>query len=1083
MTDIGAELSSELTRIIECPYPASLANLAGLLARTDAHTIRACIHNRPPCAVARLATLVCEALPLWAYTLRVLHSLCHSPEFRDKLLLQNHGLLNALLAKANSSQRDFDDYVELCVLILSRPLPESVSLPTSAQSFFLRVFEKATQKPDLSTLKPVYCMLNGACRQLLGLLPTETRQQFDRELCHILSSNGTGQNSMLLLWCFGIVLLAEHPENVGALQNLRSSFDQPVSTPHLEQQWKTASGRKLFGSTSGLYKTINLTYLSVIWAAKGDVGVTDAEAIEGIRIAVRTLWFVDRDIREGWPKSSALAKNIFPKLPSKILRSGICPALQLEALCFYAMIAGEKYLLPEVVAQYEDCLTQIPSFANADSLGETLSVSLPIFAPHLQENSVRTLLYGILNACISAPTSHQLSNFITLIDGLTTALRSCALLRSKMLLAISSNNLQEKLWSFIHDRSVKESSTCRTNAASLHREVVSATIASLLTLVLTMGPTELSVPHVLVAALIKKQRELPYVSSQCSHILATAPPSISLFQQECTQFTGQHLQDWRDRLKSELESQNFYQRDSVVRSVAQICQDLETRCNTVEEPLRREQERSKELEQQISQLKEQVSSLKSQADDDRYHLEGLEDEKLIMAEEKNRVATKLDELKVEFAEADRAVQETLRTVQEEFHAKELDFRSATFKHEENIRAGANEIEALNGSVSQLRRTLEENKAKQDALHEQHQDLQSRFDESESQLDSERETVFRQSEEIKRLKNQNTDIDNQLLSTETELEVITGRLSDLQVSHQELVQSSEEVLRELEVKYTDDMDAAAAKAEDQSAKLNNELQIALHKGREAKEAYDEVRREFQLLQNSVPPLEAKLQELTEFCTEQEEELEELRTLRRNVLKSFGLATPNPLAIRSAARPQTETNDPQTPRAPREHRRRKSAIQTQDVMPKATGSTQGPPNTTMENVADASSDSHGSQNGPTPKRPKPRPSFKVPAMHTPYTQKPILNSRSLSKKLSPSKRSALRQLSPNRRHTTVGFAASENEEEYQYDETTSARKRRGSLQQPDFDMDDFLAGTPLMTPGRFETGTGRVPDEDDVTTTEL
>ena len=40
----------------------------------------------------------------------------------------------------------------------------------------------------------------------------------------------------------------------------------------------------------------------------------------------------------------------------------------------------------------------------------------------------------------------------------------------------------------------------------------------------------------------------------------------------------------------------------------------------------------------------------------------------------------------------------------------------------------------------------------------------------------------------------------------------------------------------------------------------------------------------------------------------------------------------------------------------------------------------------------------------------------------------------------------------------------------------------IEQADVDMDDeFMAGTPL-TPG-FMAGTGRVPDEDDASTTEL
>lgn len=221
-------------------------------------------------------------------------------------------------------------------------------------------------------------MLNGACRKLLIALPAEVRQQFDRELCHILSSNGTGQNSMLLLWCFGIVILAEHPEEFGNSRNL--DLQQPTSTAGLEKQWKMTSGRKLFGSPNGLYKTINLTYLSVIWAIKGDVGVSNTEAIEGIRIAVRTLRFVDRDARESWPNSSALAKNIFPKLPTKLLRADINPAVQLEALCFYAMIAGANNLPMELVTQYQRCLTTLEDLVDADALCEILLISLPIFA-------------------------------------------------------------------------------------------------------------------------------------------------------------------------------------------------------------------------------------------------------------------------------------------------------------------------------------------------------------------------------------------------------------------------------------------------------------------------------------------------------------------------------------------------------------------------------------------------------------------------------------------------------------------------------------------------------------------------------
>jgi hypothetical protein len=173
---------------------------------------------------------------------------------------------------------------------------------------------------------------------------------------------------------------------------------------------------------------------------------------------------------------------------------------------------------------------------------------------------------------------------------------TCPVLSTKLLCALSSTTLQGKAWNLVRDTALAIDLGCRTYAESLHRDVLAATITLILNLAIIGRSDELSLPPQLISGLIMRQRNLPHLPKQCSHAASNPnAPSISLFQQESTPFTGQHLQDWRNRLKSELESQNSYQRDSIVRSVAQICQDLETRCNTVEEPLRREKTRSREL--------------------------------------------------------------------------------------------------------------------------------------------------------------------------------------------------------------------------------------------------------------------------------------------------------------------------------------------------------------------------------------------------------------------------------------------------------------------------------------------------------
>lgn len=264
------------------------------------------------------------------------------------------------------------------MLLLSRPLPASIPLPASAQPFFLRVFERARQSPEVNTLKPLYSMLNGACRNLLSLLSAEKREQFDQVLSRVLSSNGAGQDYMLMLWCFGIVLLVEHSGDIDPPQSPLSSIEPPAAA--LGRRWKTASGHKMFGSIEKVYKAINLTYLSVIVATKGDAGVSDVDAVEGIRIAICTLRCVDGSALKAWPKSSLLAKGTFSKLPLKIMRAGINPAVQLEAMCFYAMVAGQDNLSADIVTQYERCLVRATDLANSECLGETLLISLPLYS-------------------------------------------------------------------------------------------------------------------------------------------------------------------------------------------------------------------------------------------------------------------------------------------------------------------------------------------------------------------------------------------------------------------------------------------------------------------------------------------------------------------------------------------------------------------------------------------------------------------------------------------------------------------------------------------------------------------------------
>jgi hypothetical protein len=656
-----------------------------------------------------------------------------------------------------------------------------------------------------------------------------------------------------------------------------------------------------------------------------------------------------------------------------------------------------------------------------------------------------------------------------------------------MLVALSSTPMQERLKKLIEIDFTREHASCHAYAESLHRDAVAAMIAMLLNLAISAQPGESTLPPSLTFAFISKQRKLPFIARQCAHqVNVPSGRPISLFQQNCTPLSGQHLQDWRDRLRSELESQSFYQRDSVVRSVAQICQDLEARCNTVEEPLRREQQKAKELEEQVRQLSEQIISLESQAADDRFHLDGLEDENNGLGDENSRLLAKLEDLKTELSETNERGLEALRSAEQTFNARELELQSNILVHEEKHNAQTSELGELRSTISQLENSLEYSEGERHITGLRCEHLQTRLDTTERQFEEEQRNGQRQSEEIQRLNCRCQNLEDQLQSAESELEVITGRLNNLQVSHQELIESSEEMLREVELKHATNVEVVVAKAEEEQNKLQTRLEEVDSNCHRITETCSKARKALQVLQDSKSELEARVQELTELCTEQEDELEELRTLRRNVLASMGLATPNPMTARSASRLQKDERNPQTPREPRQRRRHKSPIQSQGHALSVTTGTQGLGNTAAEDVDDPSLiSSDGSEGGSTPKRCKSRPYYTAAASKTPFSQKSVPAARSASAKLSPTKRSFLRRMSSSRRHTTVGFAISENDDEPELNEEPSSRKRRASLYEDEMDdpnVNEFLAGTPF-TPGAFTAGTGRVPEDDEDTLTEL
>jgi chromosome segregation ATPase len=554
------------------------------------------------------------------------------------------------------------------------------------------------------------------------------------------------------------------------------------------------------------------------------------------------------------------------------------------------------------------------------------------------------------------------------------------------------------------------------------------------------------------------------------HTKVHMPQTVAFFEQESTPSTGALRQSWKNRLYKELEMQNLYQRESVVRSVAQICHDLEDRCETVEEPLRLEQAKVKDLTIQADQLREQIESFRTKATDQQFRMEGLEadyenaeEENSALTlrlenleEEKSELALGLKNLKAEFDVAVRQADDVLRAAREGFHTNKSQLESTLVRKEEELHLRSVRIAEMDSQISRLQDEVQAKEQEVKNHGESQAKLSLDLQESKQALEAERSTVVQQTEQIAKLQADGNELEHQLSCSKNEVTTLTDQCNEVSTRYRALEASSKQELEDLEARCEQELDLATTKASEEYETLHAQLQDALHNTEQVKSAHEDTQRRLESAQATVSSLEVKVQELSEAYSEKDEQLQELESWRRSIID-------------------------RAPKTPRQSRRRKSARHLEDdLSAQIPEGGQGITHTAMETVANASFSS-GDSFSRTPKRQKPRPTFKIPAMHTPHGQKLGAAPKILSHSSAHAKRPALRAVSPNRRHTTVGVAFE------QLEEKEGGEKKRSSLhliQQGSFDMDTFLASTPMpFTPGNVVFGTGREPTEQQEETTEL
>lgn len=339
----------------------------------------------------------------------------------------------------------------------------------------------------------------------------------------------------------------------------------------------------------------------------------------------------------------------------------------------------------------------------------------------------------------------RLENATVLTSSLGAQIQGSPSLRQAVLYSIYTDQISKLLHRFIsleapvscanmHEQVDSCPHSYRQTKLNLHRGICDLFLKTALAEI----RGEVRIDALVTTALLDKQMSLLNISTGCdfygSRSLAR---DIPINSNEASQLAGSH--DWRSMLRESMLRANKSQFESIVKTVGEVCQDLERRCENIELPLRDEQTRSNDLNLKLNASEEALKVVESQAHERLLAIGGLEAEKLMliaqvqMAEQREQSLSHSYEIllqdfevaKKEAADAAEAAEAAEEAVQQQelAHLASLTGKDEMYDEQTSIIKELEErINILAGDLSQMKAHDDEANSRiavlQDESHEQ-----------------------------------------------------------------------------------------------------------------------------------------------------------------------------------------------------------------------------------------------------------------------------------------------------------------------------------------------------------------------------
>ncbi|KAI5211868.1 hypothetical protein AUEXF2481DRAFT_26781 [Aureobasidium subglaciale EXF-2481] len=1078
-------LAAEVDRVVFTPYPTQLKSLHDIVNQTSEADI--CLWaSCYKCRVSSLSQALIDALPQWPYVLEIITRLCCAVDVRNSLVQREPSLLPRLLTHALESRAESRkvspwqgyqpsrsklthlQYVDAAVGILSHPLPSDVALPATSQNFLLQLFDRAATQPNATTVRQIHHLVYGACKPILGVLSPGVLAHLEEYIFSILKSSSGVEDQSLGMYCLAIMrmILEKFQTEVGS-DGIWPTFDHPADSSN--SQW-TPDAIKQFFHGNKTHKTMQLLVLRVIWACRPESADPTEQGLTSVTLVNQILAGVSQSAAIEWSHKNVV---IVRKLQEKCLVPDMLPALRFQVLTFLSSLSDKVVLPPQATLFYERSLLDLgAAFLRHDHLDMSLRLSLYRLSSKFKPEWWGELLDKVMDLLTEASPAtvfNSADSYVLFLRHIADMVDDNEFCRRGILAALHSSHNRQKLEYFFVD--LEKSSEidtghgmnrfCVASYASSRNSLKSSLCSLLLRAALAAPQEETSSIRRMLPEILRHHAIVDSSNPICHICIQTrlrAPQRPAPFVEiEATPESQDASLHWKERLGAVMQMHAKYQETSLVASFINICHDLEARCESVEEPLRLERQKFTGLEKRYADLNKSYGELEGQVMDRDLRINALESENdrhendlAASSQETRDLMQRIDVITRELQEASHKAQRDIDQLKKEKQDQEVQHATAIACKQEAFEQVREQLHQAKSEIENLRSELDNTMESRRHDNSEYEKLLSEKEQVEQQLLESQDRISQIEDERATLLEGHSLLEQDILKLRQD---INGR----QVQHETLLaeiqaikQNSEDEAKKAFTDYEDTM----SRTKQEWLSVKSHLEEQLEEARQdLAEAEDGFQQQNEASKQKTADLRRRIERLTKDCTKKDAQVLEAQEMRNRLMNAMGLTgmmAPPPEPAKSSVLPvRSASTNEATPR---------TSLASQMPFTPAPGTQHSDddledeePNSTF--MSDASVD-----NGPTPKRARPRPSLKQTATQEKRTSIAPRSARAIMRTKSAIKRQPLQDMPTNRSPVRARSPSKVAFHDLQNHSFGVATAERRELEDWSFSADHVMTGTP-------------------------